>query len=94
MELKEDDLGNIQDKIWDARAKWYNIGLGLRLLPADLEVIDKEGDIEAKFRNMLLKWLRGGKDCTWEALCKALSAPSVSHSVLATAILQQYEAGG
>ena len=89
MELTEDDLGDIQDEAWDARAQWYNIGLGLRLPTTDLDVIDKDkGDIEAKFRCMLLKWLRSGKHCTWEALCKALSTRSVNHSVLAATIRQ------
>ena len=90
MELTEDDLGDIQDEAWDARAQWYNIGLGLRCSTGDLNVIDKErGDIEAKFRCMLLKWLHSGKHCTWEALCKALSKPSVNHAKLAATIRKQ-----
>ena len=90
MELTEDDLGDIQDEAWDARAQWYNIGLRLRLPATDLDVIDKErGDIEAKFRCMLLKWLRSGNHCTWEALCKALSARSVNQAKLAATIRQQ-----
>ena len=54
MELTEDDLDDIQNNMWSARAKWYNIGLGLRLLATDLDVIDKDKeDTDAKFRCML-----------------------------------------
>lgn len=96
MELGEKDLCDIQDELWDARSKWYNIGLGLLLAASDLDVIDKDkGDIDAKFRSMILKWLRGGEQCTWEVLCKALSARSVDQTILARTIRQKYcPAGG
>ena len=89
-QLTENDLGDIQEEAWDARAQWYNIGLRLRLSTTDLDVIDKDqGNTEAKFRCMLLKWLRSGKQCTWEALCEALSARSVDLTVLAAKIRQK-----
>ena len=91
MELNEDDLYDVQDEIWDARSKWYNIGLGLKIPASDLDVIDKDrGDIEAKFRSMLLKWLRSGKACTWGALIKALSSRSVEQTKLAENIQQKW----
>ena len=66
MELKEEDLSEVQDELCDARIKWYNIGL--RLAP-DLDVIEKDGvDTEARFRSMLRKWLREGKILKW--LCE------------------------
>ena len=90
MELSEDDLRDIIDKLWDARSNWYNIGLELEMKPADLDVIEKDGnDIDSKFRKMILKWLRSGKRCTWKALYVALSAPSVGLSRLADKIQQQ-----
>ena len=89
MELKEEDLSDIQDKLWDARIKWYNIGLGLGILASDLDVIENDGgDTEARFCSMLLKWLREGKNCTWEALIKALSSPFVGQTTLAKSIQQ------
>ena len=89
MELKEEDLSDVQDELWEARSKWYNIGLCLGIPPSDLDVIEKDGrDTATCFRNMLLKWLREGKNCTWEALIKALSSPSVGHTTVANSIQQ------
>ena len=90
MELKEEDLSEVQDELWDARIKWYNIGLRLGILAPDLDVIENDGgDTEARFRSMLRKWLREGKNCTWEALIKALSSPSVGLEMLAKHIQQK-----
>ena len=87
--LSEDDLQVIQDKLWNARSNWYNIGLGLRMKTADLDVIDEDhSNSDTKFRKMLTKWLRSGKNCTHEALCKALSAPSVDYSSLVKSVQQ------
>ena len=89
MELKEEDLSDVQDELWEARIKWYDIGLRLRIPASDLDVIENDGgDTGARFRNMLLKWLRQGKNCTWEALIKALSSPSVGYTTLANSIQQ------
>ena len=88
--LKEDDLFEIQEQLWDARSKWRNIGLGLKIRQPDIEVIDvNNGNVDDKFNSMILKWLQNGKNCTWAALCKALSARSVGHASLAAKIEQE-----
>ena len=88
-ELKVKDLSVVQNKLWDARSKWRYIGLDLGILASDLEVIKKDGDdTDEKFHSMLLKWLCEGKNCTWEALIKALSSPSVGQTTLARSIQQ------
>ena len=88
MELTEGHLRDIQNKLWPARSQWYNIGLGLGLSPDTLDVIDHDNQgVDAKFRCMILKWLRGGKECSWVALYKALSDPSVERGVLANTLL-------
>ena len=85
--LKEDDLFEIQEQLWDARSKWRNIGLGLKIRQPDIEVINvNNGNVDDKFNSMILKWLQNGKNCTWAALCKALSARSVGHASLAAKI--------
>ena len=82
--LREEDLFDIQEKLWDARSKWKNIGLGLKIRPPDLQVIDRNHhDDDDKFQGVILKWLQiGGKDRTWAALCEVLSARSVGHGQL------------
>ena len=88
--LKEDDLFEIQEQLWDARSKWRNIGLGLKIRQPDIEVIYvNNGNVDDKFHSMILKWLQNGKNCTWAALCKALSARSVGHASLAAKIEQE-----
>ena len=85
--LREDDLFEIQEELWDARPKWRTIGLGLKIRPPDLDVIDQNGEgIDAKFESMILKWLQNGKNCTWASICKILSTRSVGHSNLAEEI--------
>ena len=85
--LKTDDLLKIQEELWDARSKWRNIGLGLKVKASDLQVIDQnKDDVDDKFQSMILKWLDIGKDCTWGALCEVLLARSVGHSHLAEQI--------
>ena len=87
MALTEKDLFDIQENLWDARSKWRNIGLAIKIRNPDLEVIDQENrDIDAKFQSMILLWLKNGKDCTWATLCKALEARSVGLSDLAARI--------
>ena len=85
--LKTDDLLKIQEELWDARSKWRNIGLGLKIRASHLRVIDQNGDnVDDKFQSMILRWLHIGKDCTWGALCEVLLARSVGHSHLAEQI--------
>ena len=82
-DLRVDDLYEIQEAILDAMLQWKNIGLGLEISPLHIEVINvNNGDVEDKFRSMIFKWLTNGKNCTWAALCKALSARSVGHANL------------
>ena len=83
-ELEEKDLNEVQTELWVARAKWRKIGLNLKILAGDLDVIEQDGsDVDAKFEKTILKWLRIGKTCTWNILCEALSACTVNHNELA-----------
>ena len=86
-ELEEKDLDEIQTELWNARAKWRKIGLKLKILPGELDVIEQDGsDVDAKFEKMILKWLRKGDECTWSILCVALSACTVNYKELADKI--------
>ena len=91
VELKEANFFEIQETIWDARGKWRTIGLGLKISRSDLDVIKQNNaDVDDQFGSMLLKWLQNGEECTWEALCRVLSARSVGHHTLALEIEQKY----
>ena len=74
------NFGEVQEAIWKARPKWYNIGICLKLEVSDLDSIDAESgiDLEEKFRRMIKSWLRNSELCTWTVLCEALRHPTVA----------------
>ena len=89
--LKEDDCFEIEEELWDARGKWRTIGQGLKISRSDLDVIKRNNDdVDDQFRSMIDTWLQNGEDCTWEALCRVLSARSVGYHTLAREIEQKY----
>ena len=79
------DLGTVQRKTWEARAKWYNIGLELDIDPGTLDtIIGNNDDIDNRFRVMLVTWLKMvNPKPTWEALAEALRSPTVGCEHLA-----------
>jgi hypothetical protein len=79
------DLYEVQTAAWDARTKWYNIGLALKIDPGTLDVIEGNNkDIDKQFRAMLTTWLKMvDPRPTWEALAEALRSPTVGYEHLA-----------
>ena len=79
------DLSRVQEAVWDARAKWYNIGLKLGINPGTLDTIKGNNDnIDDRFRAMLSTWLKMvDPRPTWEALAEALRSPTVGCEELA-----------
>ena len=86
--LSPNDLRRVQDAIWEARAKWYNLGLGLNITPDTLDSIElaNQQNPDRCFRAMLTKWLRKHQQPTWSALAEALRSPSVELTHLAEEI--------
>ena len=82
------DLRKIQRVAWDARAKWYNIGLELDIAPGTLDVIQGNNrDINDCFRAMLTTWLKMVQPKpTLAALAEALQSPTVGFGHLAEQI--------
>ena len=86
--LSTKDLRKVQRAAWDARAKWYNIGLELDIDPGTLDTIKGNSDnIDDQFRAMLTTWLKMVEPKpTWEALAEALRSPTVGCGHLADLI--------
>ena len=82
------DLRKIQRIIWEARAKWYNIGLELDINPGTLDAIKANNeDVEDRFRAMLTTWLKMVQPRpTLAALTEALQSPAVGFGHLAERI--------
>ena len=77
---------------WEARAKWYNIGLQLKIGAGTLDAIERDShSIDDQFRVMLSTWLRRDEPRpTLSLLANALRSPMVGYQHLAQQILAQY----
>ena len=83
------DLPQVFRAVFDARTKWYDIGLELKIDPASLDAIQEDNPRNAQncLRDMLKKWLRRSQPkATWRALVEALESPLVDEGLLASMI--------
>ena len=87
--LGTSDLRKVYKAAWDARTKWYNVGLELDIDSATLDSIKANNDnVEDRFRAMLTTWLRAvNPRPTLAALAEALRSPTVGYGHLAEQIL-------
>ena len=84
--LTEADLADVQRALWDGRAKWYNLGLELGLVPGTLDAIQQTNgnNVDNCFRSMLKEWLRKTERVpTWSSLARALREQPVGLGELA-----------
>ena len=84
--LTTDDLQLVLNAAWDARCKWYNIGIQLGINSSDLDAIRMRchNDPDNCFRELIKNWLRGNNPRpTWSAIATALRARSVGHERIA-----------
>ena len=87
--LSEKDLADVQTKVYDARTKWYNLGLKLGQLPSALDSIDDKhsSDPSQCFCEVLKVWLNEvDPPPTWQAMMNALNSSTVGHHQLAEEI--------
>ena len=79
------DLYVILSNFWEARNKWFNIGLGLNLEVSDLEEIRQTNrdHVDDCFRDMLEKWLRTSLRPTQSNLITVLRERTVGFNQLA-----------
>ena len=84
--LTEEDLVLVQKAVWKGRAKWYNIGLQLRLVAGTLDAIRQTNNNDAGdcLTSVLKEWLRKSElQPSWSTLAVSLRAPSVGLEHLA-----------
>ena len=81
--LDSSDLPEVQTAIWDARHKWYKLGVELGIKQETLKSIkgNFQND-EACFKEMLSAWLHSAPHPSWEGLLAALEQPDVGYSEL------------
>ena len=73
--MDTDDFAKVQEALWEARAKWHNIGIRLDLGVFDLDCINAEQGfgLEEKFNLMIKTRLKKSEPCTWRELYDALN---------------------
>ncbi len=81
------DLGDLYIATFDARIKWRNFLLVLKIPSDKIDSIGKEwnNNPDDCYREGLKEWLKGGER-NWEDVVKALSCPIVGHSDIARTI--------
>ena len=87
--LHIEDLYVVQNTVWDARARWYNVGLGLHISAYKLDAIKEthKNSTDPCFTDMLAHWLKTSHPKpSLNALAKALESPSVEYGELAERI--------
>ena len=80
-----EDLGDVYTKFYDARDKWFEIGLALKLSFTALKSIEREqlNNQSKCLREMLAHRIQSGGPLTLADLCSCLRHPTVERNDLA-----------
>ena len=84
--LSDEDLGDIYECVYDARTKWYDFGLALRIRSDILDGIKRQySQDEECLREVLKEWLRHApaKKRSWSAISSALRKKTVGMNKVA-----------
>ncbi len=86
--LTDDDLQEVYEAVYEARDKWFNMGMALKLKVGSLNAIKAgSGDVDEKCLNMLQEWLHNGTSKTWRAIAEVLGSKTVARDDLKVQIL-------
>jgi len=90
------DLSELMQAMYEARAKWYRIGVQLKLPVGTLDAIRSEfSDTTACLTEMCSHWLRCiDPHPSWVALIGALESSPVGEGQLAQQLRDKYCQGG
>ena len=91
-----EDLGEVIQATYEARAKWYHIGIQLKLPVGTLDAIRSDfPDSTDCLTRMCSRWLRRvNPKPAWPALTKALESSPVGEGHLAQQLRDKYCRGG
>ena len=91
-QLTPEDLGEVIQALYEARAKWYHTGFQLKLPVGTLDAIQSEfSDTTDCITEMCIHWLkRIDLHPSWAALTKALESPLVGEGHLAQQLRDKY----
>ena len=81
----------VRNEIHDARSKWYDIGLELKVPKPTLKSIESRYvDDKDCLREVIAAWLRVGDNATWQSLVDALRTQVVGEPKLAAELEAKY----
>ena len=84
-------MNTVRSEIHDARTKWYDIGLELKVPEPTLKSIaSKYDDSKICLREVIAVWLKAGDHPTWESLVDALRTRVVDELWLAATLEAKY----
>ena len=83
--LRIDNLRDVQDAVWPARSKYYNIGIELGVPDGDLDAFEKSNSyrVDGCFMDVLKHLLRRSEGLSQKKLADALASPPVGFGNLA-----------
>ena len=94
IKMAELELSEVIDELFEARNKWFDIGLQLQLHHSELKSIEDKyrDDPDKCFRQMLIAWETSSSQApkAWSTLVKILRKPAIKYEVLATRIERKY----
>ena len=89
--IGEADLRDVRRELMSIKAKYYQLGVELGLLPGELDAIRVEDpqDVDQAFTKVILRWLRQHYDVvrfggpTWRRLVEAVDSPAggINHAL-------------
>ena len=89
MALTIKNLHAVYTAVFEARTKWYDIGLGLNVAPDTLDSIKSDAQFHnpgEKLRETLKVWLKTDTEPTWQDIVGVLKSRVVGESKLASDI--------
>ena len=85
--LTQEDTSTIYDKLFNARTKWFNIGLTLKVDNETLQSIRiRHREDPDKCLLEMIAYTLKACSLTWRDLCDCLRSPTVAHNELAEEI--------
>ena len=91
-QLTPEDVNELREALYEASAKWYDIGVGLQLSTGKLDTIRADFlHVADCLREMCSHWLRRiNPRPSWEALTVVLESPPVGEGHLARQLRDKY----
>ena len=89
--LTSDNIGCVLEEVLDVSAKWYRLGLQLKVRIGTLDSIRTQfQDPKDQLLEMLKTWLTSSDNTSWKTLTDALRSRSVGASQLAGVLETKY----